>query len=192
MMDTLRAYFFVFYLIGVAVLLVVTLSTATQTDQGEKRPDGLRGVLPIVLAPAAWLLPPLVMFFRFGELDRVWSVVRLVGFGLSLYAAWMLLLAPNTLGRFLVPRAVVFHDHELVTAGPYRTVRHPIYSGVLALWLGAALGTLNLLLLCLWPVIILAFSAEAGIEEDLLRSKFGPAYESYAKTTGRFVPRFSG
>jgi len=48
--------------------------------------------------------------------------------------------ATLVLGRFLVPRAVIFADHHLVNSGPFRAMRHPICSRILALWLGAALG----------------------------------------------------
>ena len=88
-----------------------------------------------------------------------------------------------------MPRAVVFPDHALVVRGPYRLVRHPVYSGDLALWLGAALGTLNALLLVLWPLYLLGLSAEASVEEGLLERKFGEAYRDYAARVGRFAPR---
>jgi protein-S-isoprenylcysteine O-methyltransferase Ste14 len=48
---------------------------------------------------------------------------------------------------------------------------------------------MNALLLALWPLIAYAFSIEARIEEDLLRSKFGSSYERYAASTGRLAPR---
>jgi len=53
----------------------------------------------------------------------------------------MLPWAAATLGRFLVPRAVVLPDHTLVVPGPFRLVCHPAYSGDPTLWLGAALAT---------------------------------------------------
>ena len=188
MASALRIYFIGFYAIGVAVLATVAFSSLGETSAVEQRPTGLRAYLP-VLAPVNWLVPPLLMIFGVGELEVEWPLLRLAGLALSLYAMTMLVWAPSVLGRFLVPRAVIFRDHELVTTGPYRLVRHPIYSGVVSLWLGAGLGTMNLVLLCLWPVIAFAFTVQAGIEEDLLRSKFGASYERYAGSTGRLVPR---
>jgi len=186
--DALRAYFIGFYAIGAAVLVIVALRPARDDAAVENRPSGIRAYLP-VLAPVNWLVPPILMWFRVGELSVDWSTIRLVGVALSFYSLVMLLWAMSALGRFLVPRAVVFRDHELVTAGPYRVVRHPLYSGVVALWLAAALGTVNVSLLGLWPAIVYAFSIEAKIEEDLLRSKFGSSYERYAASTGRLAPR---
>jgi len=110
--------------------------------------------------------------------------------GLSIYAAVMFLWVTVFMGRFLVPRAVVYEGHTLFVRGPFRLVRHPTYSGVLALWLGAALGTLNLLLLFSWPLALFGNTGQARAEEELLVSRFGVEYENYARTTARFLPRW--
>jgi protein-S-isoprenylcysteine O-methyltransferase len=96
---------------------------------------------------------------------------------------------PRVLGRFLVPQAVVFADHALVTSGPFRFVRHPSFSGALALWLSTALGTLNWLLLVLWFLLVVGKTIQAQAEEELLHTKFGSAYEAYTRQTGRFFPK---
>jgi protein-S-isoprenylcysteine O-methyltransferase Ste14 len=77
------------------------------------------------------------------------------------------------------------------TGGPYRFVRHPAYSGDLALWLGCALGTMNALLLALWPLYLLGARLEAIREEGILEAHFGAAYRDYAARTGRLVPRLA-
>ncbi|MFW6078503.1 MAG: methyltransferase family protein [Gemmatimonadota bacterium] len=97
----------------------------------------------------------------------------------------------HALGRFGVPGVAVLRDHGLVTSGPFRLVRHPGYSAVLALWLGAGLGTLNGLLLALWPALVAVMYRVVREEEQLLRQKFGPSYEAYAEQTGRFLPKIS-
>jgi len=63
-----------------------------------------------------------------------------------------------------------------------------VYSGDLALWLGATLGTLNLLLLVLWPLYLAGLSGEASAEEELLEAKFGEAYRDYMGRVARSVP----
>jgi len=140
--------------------------------------------------PIIWLLPWILLVTRVGSLSRDWRVPRLLGVALSLYAMPLLLTGPRALGRMLVPRAAVLADHVLVTSGPYRLVRHPIYSGVLARGLGAALGTLNVLLLALWVVPLVGVSIQARAEEELLRAKFGQTYADYAARTGGLVPRW--
>jgi protein-S-isoprenylcysteine O-methyltransferase Ste14 len=133
-----------------------------------------------------------VLLTQIGELERDWVGLRLLGVALSLY---FLIVAPwttRTIGRSYVPGAAILEHHELVVAGPFRFVRHPIYSGVVALWLGAALGTVNWVLLALWPLLIFGIRREAIAEEELLRGKFGEAYDAYAKKRGRLFPRAPG
>lgn len=77
----------------------------------------------------------------------------------------------------------------LVVAGPYRLVRHPLYSGVGGLTLGISLLTdrpwayLGCAFLVLWFVLVLA-----PFEERELRALFGAPYEEYMRRTRRFVP----
>ena len=79
-------------------------------------------------------------------------------------------------------------DHELIERGPYRWVRHPIYTGILLLAaanmfvFGRRASVLGLLLL------ILAYWRKWRIEERLMISHFGARYVSYRKRSGAVVP----
>ena len=185
--HALRVYFLGFYVIGIAVFVAKVIPASLKVTS-ERRAQGAARLLPPFLVTLNFLVPPLLIFTRVGELDVRGLPVRLLGVAVSLYAAGMLLWAAATLGRFLVPQAVVLSDHELVTAGPYRFVRHPAYSGDLALWLGAALGTMNAVLLLLWPVSVFGTYLQTLQEDALLASKFGASYESYAKRVRGLVP----
>ena len=191
MKDALRLYFLGFYAVSLLVFLMKVIPASLRVPRVERRVEGVARLLPPVLVLFDFVLPPVIILTRAGELDVRWILIRTLGFLLSLYAAVILLWASATLGRFLVPQAVVVANHDLVTRGPYRFLRHPAYSGDLALWLGAALGTVNMLLLALWPVSALGTYFQARQEEELLVSKFGAAYETYARQTGRLVPRFN-
>ncbi|MDP8932190.1 MAG: isoprenylcysteine carboxylmethyltransferase family protein [Actinomycetota bacterium] len=140
---------------------------------------------PVVVTAVALV----VLVTRVGEVAAGWPLLRLIGVGLGVYALLVVPLAVRVLGRQGVPGIGVLRDHALVTSGPYQHVRHPGYSGVVALWLGAALATLNGLLLALWPLLIVGLLKVAREEERLLHAKFGSAYAAYARRTGRFVPR---
>lgn len=81
--------------------------------------------------------------------------------------------------------------HHLVTAGPYRWVRHPIYTAIVAIAGGTAL------VLASWPLVAVAALSIAvhlwwaRAEEQLLAadSQLGEGYRAYASRTGRFLPR---
>jgi len=191
MANALRRYFLGFYAVSLLVFLVKVVPASLRVPRVERQSYGFMRLLPPVLVFVDFILAPAIILTQVGELDLRWVPVRVLGFLLSLYAAVMLLWASATLGRFLVPQAVVVADHDLVTRGPYRLLRHPAYSGDLALWLGAALGTMNVLLLALWPISAIGTYFQTRQEDDLLASKFGADFEAYATRTGRLVPRFT-
>jgi protein-S-isoprenylcysteine O-methyltransferase Ste14 len=78
-------------------------------------------------------------------------------------------------------------DAELVTSGPYRVVRHPIYSGLLAGVLGIALVT-NLIDLIIVAVLGAYFCYSASVEEKNLTAAFPTAYPVYRTSTKMLVP----
>jgi protein-S-isoprenylcysteine O-methyltransferase Ste14 len=192
MSAAIRIWFIALYTLGIVVALVHLLPGRHASGGSESPVADRRRWVPALMLPIIWLLPWILLVTGVGSLSRSWPAPRLVGVALSLYAFPLLLAAPRALGRFLVPRATVFADHVLVTLGPFRFLRHPIYSAVLALWLGAALGTLNVILIALWVVPLVGVRIQAHAEEELLRAKFGQEYADYAARTGAFVPRFPG
>jgi protein-S-isoprenylcysteine O-methyltransferase Ste14 len=189
MADRFRLYFLIYYGLGIVVALITVAADYLRSARVEQRPEGAGRYLLPVLVAVMLLLPPLLIFVRAGEIAAEWVPVRILGVAMSLYTAGMELWIATALGRFLVARAVVFQDHALVTHGPYRFLRHPDYSGLLALWLGAGLGALNGWLLVLFPLFVIGMSTEARLEERLLESKFGEAYRMYARDRRRFIPR---
>jgi protein-S-isoprenylcysteine O-methyltransferase Ste14 len=78
-------------------------------------------------------------------------------------------------------------EPELVTSGPYRFVRHPIYSGLLGGLLGTALAT-NLIGLIIVAILGGYFYYSASLEEKNLTTTFPTAYPAYQATTKMLIP----
>ena len=78
-------------------------------------------------------------------------------------------------------------EPELVTSGPYRFVRHPIYSGLLTAMLGTALVN-NLLGLIVVAVLVAYFYYCGIVEERNLAATFPTAYPEYARRTKMLIP----
>ncbi len=78
-------------------------------------------------------------------------------------------------------------EPELVTSGPYRFVRHPIYSGLLAGVLGTALAT-NLIGLIIVAIMGGYFYYSASVEEKNLTATFPTAYPAYRTSTKMLIP----
>jgi len=101
------------------------------------------------------------------------------------FATWTL----RHLGRNITDTVVPRKNAVLVTSGPYRLVRHPLYTfgtvAGLALGLVAANWFFWAPLLLLWPV--LAFRTRK--EEAMLLERFGDGYRQYMQRTGKFLPK---
>lgn len=80
--------------------------------------------------------------------------------------------------------------HELIESGPYRTVRHPIYTGMLVATAGSALALGQARGLLALVVIGLGFYFKARKEERFMLTEFGEKYLAYSRRTGMLLPRF--
>jgi protein-S-isoprenylcysteine O-methyltransferase Ste14 len=190
--DALRLSSLALFAIGPVVAVLALSCRGLRPSATLHRIAGWRWYVPMALLPVEWLLPPALIAFRVGEVEADWLPVRVTGLAASLVGAALLTWAAALLGRFLMHEAAVREDHVLVVSGPYRLVRHPVYTGYLALLLGSSLASLNVCLLVLWPVSLLGILVQAASEEQLLRARFGQDYERYVGRTGRLVPWFKG
>jgi protein-S-isoprenylcysteine O-methyltransferase Ste14 len=95
----------------------------------------------------------------------------------------------HTLGRQWRIDAGLNADHELVTAGPYAWVRHPIYTSMLCLSIGTGFMLAPLLLLALSLVVFMAGTQiRVRIEDRLLASRFGDRFREYQRRVPAYVP----
>jgi protein-S-isoprenylcysteine O-methyltransferase Ste14 len=136
----------------------------------------------------AWMLqrnPP-----RPGEaLTPVEIVLDVLAPLLVVLSAWIGLAAVRTLGRQWAYAARLVEGHRLVTEGPYRIVRHPIYTAMFGMllatcfafghWLGWIVGG---------TVFVAGTLIRIRSEEKLLREAFGAEYEDFARRVKAFVP----
>ncbi|MFZ0805481.1 MAG: isoprenylcysteine carboxylmethyltransferase family protein, partial [Candidatus Sulfotelmatobacter sp.] len=81
--------------------------------------------------------------------------------------------------------------HELVCTGPYKWVRHPIYSGIILALLGTALGIGETRGFVSVVLLYVGFKIKSRLEERAMRGVFGAEYEQYSNRTGAIIPRLS-
>ena len=81
-------------------------------------------------------------------------------------------------------------EHTLVTAGPYRVMRHPIYTAMIAWSLGLALYTANTFFVGFAALMVLWTPLRISKEETMLIGYFGDEYKKYMEYTGRYLPKF--
>lgn len=112
-------------------------------------------------------------------------------FGLALGAAGIALRvwAMRTLGRYFKYVVVVQEGHEVIESGPYRLIRHPSYTGMIAGCFGLGLGLGNWLsVLLAGGFALVAFTARLLSEERALSAALGEPYRRYMTRTNRLVP----
>src|SRR5208282_2982414 len=101
-----------------------------------------------------------------------------------LFAVW----ARVHLGRNWSRSVTIKQDHELIATGPYAVVRHPIYTGILAGFLGMAIAISQVRGFIVLVLILLALWIKLRMEEQWMRSQFGETYATYARRTAALVP----
>jgi protein-S-isoprenylcysteine O-methyltransferase Ste14 len=81
-------------------------------------------------------------------------------------------------------------EQTLITSGPYRTIRHPIYTAFILI-LGSTLFISSnwLIGLCWAGMTVLEVVSRIGFEESLMVEFFGEQYREYMKKTGRLLPK---
>jgi protein-S-isoprenylcysteine O-methyltransferase Ste14 len=139
--------------------------------------------------PAVWMMPrqhqtailPLGHWFEF--LNTILVVVVVI------VSLWMISAAVRVLGKQWSLQARVLEDHKLVREGPYRFVRHPIYTGMLGMIVAGGLAWSH------WTgflIALLLFGIGTAIrvrsEEKLLREQFGAQFDDYKHSVPAVLP----
>ena len=91
------------------------------------------------------------------------------------------------LGANWSPIPAVKENHELVTSGPYRMIRHPIYSGMILAFVGTSFITAPAFWLA-FAILSVTFVARCRTEEKMMEAEFPETYEAYEKTTWALIP----
>lgn len=134
----------------------------------------------------AYMINPAWMAWSRVDLPE-WA--RWLGVSLGVLADLLAWWVFTSLGNNVSPTVVTRADHRLVTSGPYRWVRHPLYSMGLIAYLGFALLAENGFIGLLAVLVFLVLSIRVPKEEAMLVARFGEAYRVYMRQTGRYFPR---
>lgn len=142
---------------------------------------GLLALVVYLAAPRwlAWAALPLPAWLRW------------LGVGAALGGFALLQWSHNELGRNWSDQPRMLQDQEFIRSGPYRRIRHPIYSAFLLILGSPLLIAANWLVGGLWLVsAALDIGERIRFEEQRMADQFGEAYQAYRKSTGALWPRF--
>lgn len=126
----------------------------------------------------AWSSMPLPSWLR-------WAAAA-VGLGMLPLLFWIL----RTLGSNISETFLTKENHTLVTHGPYRRVRHPLYTVATIAFISLGILATNWFMMAMALLaIILISTVVIPREEDNLIRKFGVEYREYNERTNRLLPR---
>lgn len=188
------------------ILAAVVLFTAVgisslyrrRADQetGEKisrKVDGTAMMIMIRLGGAVLWLSPLVYL-----LNPKWMAwaragwpdgVRWAGVVLGVFCVAGIHWLFSSIGSGITPTSATREKHILVTKGPYRWIRHPLYTVGSALFIAFSMMANNWFIALLGILVFILMAIRTPSEEANLIAKFGDEYREYMKRTGRFLPK---
>lgn len=143
--------------------------------------------IPLVGTLVAYMIRPEIL--AWAEVTApTW--VRWLGAALTLITISLLIWVQQALGANFNTILGIRDHHTLVTHGPYRWVRHPMYDVLFLYMLSILLLTGNLLVGGLFMGgFLITIATRVAMEETILEEAYGDAYRAYRARTGRFLPR---
>lgn len=194
MTEPLFHLLFVMTFLGFMVIRVhyhrKAMKTAGQYTNKEGRfTTILRGIagLSYILTLLAYMVYPPILIWAAVPLP---DGLRWVGAALSLAVLPLIRWVQESLGSNFSTTIHIRDEHTLVTRGPYRWVRHPMYTVLMMQSIGLMLLTANWFvggsyLLVLMIIMII----RTPFEENMMIEKFGEQYRAYMRQTGKFLPK---
>lgn len=116
-------------------------------------------------------------------------ILTIIAGCLAIASVWLALSAVKTLGKQWDFKAQIIEGHELITKGPYKIVRHPIYSAMLGLLIVTGYTMTQLWAFVIGVVLyFIGTIFRTKVEEKLLIQHFGEEYKNYMKKVPAIIP----
>lgn len=165
-----------------------TLGRTSEKEYTQKSKAIIALILAILgyfLVMGLWIvIPQTILVFQIA----LPLLIRWFGVGMAVIAIALTVWIHRALGRQYSAKWEIQQGHKLIIAGPYRRVRHPMYTTLNLFSLSVSLITANLLLILFAISVAIPFFWIARAEEAILIEQFGDEYLEYMKNTGRFFP----
>jgi protein-S-isoprenylcysteine O-methyltransferase Ste14 len=115
-------------------------------------------------------------------------LVAVAGILITLCGTGFAIWARIHLGKNWSGQPAIRVDQKIVRTGPYRFVRHPIYTGLLIGVAGSAIATGSAMALCILVIVFVVFVLKSRMEEKFLLEEFGEEYVRYRREVKGIIP----
>jgi protein-S-isoprenylcysteine O-methyltransferase Ste14 len=134
----------------------------------------------------AYLIFPPIM--QWAQIDLP-LYVRWIALGMIALLVPMFYWLFSSLGNNITPTVSIRKEHTLVTSGPYRWIRHPLYTFGTIFILAIAVAAANWFILGIGILTYIPLALRTPLEEKRLLETFGDEYQDYMEKTGRYFPK---
>jgi protein-S-isoprenylcysteine O-methyltransferase Ste14 len=136
------------------------------------------------------LIALIIATFQIGTLEylKEYNTIRYIGLAVYLIFSWIQVWAFKTLGENYSQDIIIKKNHQLVTKGPFKTMRHPQYFCQILVDIGAAAATLSYIVCGFALIEIPIYIMRAAIEDKLLTKHFSDEFASYKRKSGFMIP----
>jgi len=166
----------------------ISARNVKQTIRHESVGSRLTHIIPLTVA--AWLIaaPKLPGDALSGRLLPATLTVYLIGTAITAAGLGFSVWARVHLGRNWSGTVTLKEGHELIRSGPYRLVRHPIYTGLLLAFAGSALARGEWRGVLAFAITLAALWRKLRLEERWMEETFGEAYARYRAEVAALIP----
>ena len=180
---------FVVFAVAMAIFIAQEFTQGFGTPESAKISDDRWALLYLEVLPVALVVAASAVSLAGWGAWGMSQVVFFIGVCVLCLGIAIRQWSHHALGRFHQVSVTIHGEHEVVSRGPYRVVRHPMYAGsaVTFLGVGLALGT--------WPGLALVFVGTLAaivrrirVEEDTLHDALDAQYRDYASGRARLLP----
>lgn len=182
-------------LMGMKAIRWRTKTKFAQSEQQSKfHPSGLDTIMLYSLG-ISWSLS--VVVYALAPEWIAWASfdlpdwLRWLGIAMGLASLALLAWSDQHLGKNFSHFLRIRSQHDLVQSGPYRWIRHPIYSSGVLFFIAMLIISSNWVVGLCWSGVLVLYAHRMPREEKMMLEAFGEDYQRYMKTTGRLLPRLN-
>ncbi len=173
----------------VVIFFAVLFNFLDESNNDKRAKKEKKSIVETGTMTLFFILAYMLLRFNVGSFQAThWSFV-VIGLSVMLLGTFFNVWGRRYLGKNWANQIKIYKDHQLVTDGPYKIVRHPLYASLIWMFYASSLIYVNWSVFIATSVIFVPFMYYRAKQEEKLLSKQFEQYSEYKKKTGMFLPK---